>query len=77
MLALVTGWDVTATELHATARRIVTAKKLFNIREGWTPAEDTLPTRFLTSRCPTDPAAVISKQQLHELVAEYHRQRGW
>ena len=29
-----------------TARRIVAAKKLFNIRAGWTPAEDTLPARF-------------------------------
>src|SRR5205807_4878084 len=47
LLALVTGWDVTAEELRTTARRIVTAKKLFNIREGWTPAEDTLPRRFL------------------------------
>ena len=37
LLARVTGWDVTAEELRTTARRIVTAKKLFNLREGWTP----------------------------------------
>ena len=48
LLRHVTGWDVTAAELCMTARRIVTAKKLFNIREGWTPAEDTLPERFLS-----------------------------
>src|SRR5438045_2942496 len=35
LLAKVTGWDVTADELRTTARRIVTAKKLFNEREGW------------------------------------------
>src|SRR5262249_36858994 len=40
LLAAVTGWDVTAQELRTTGRRIVTAKKLYNIREGWTPAED-------------------------------------
>jgi aldehyde:ferredoxin oxidoreductase len=28
LLAKVTGWDVTADELRATARRVVTAKKL-------------------------------------------------
>src|SRR2546430_15616239 len=40
--------DVTGEELRTTAKRIVTAKKLYNIREGWTAAEDTLPRRFLS-----------------------------
>src|SRR5207244_8447687 len=47
LLRKVTGWDITTEELRQIARRIVTAKKLFNEREGWTPAEDTLPRRFL------------------------------
>src|SRR5947209_5308721 len=47
ILRLVTGWDVSAEELRQTARRIVTAKKRFNILAGWTPAEDTLPDRLL------------------------------
>src|SRR5207245_4508875 len=38
LLARVTGWDVSAEELHTVARRIVTAKKLSNFREGWTAA---------------------------------------
>ncbi len=49
MLRLVTGWNVTADELRMTARRIVAAKKLFNIRAGWVPGEDTLPARLLQS----------------------------
>ena len=53
MLRLVTGWDVTADELCQTARRIVTAKKLFNIRAGWKPEEDTLPARSLPRACRT------------------------
>src|SRR5262249_35346838 len=36
LLARVTGWDVSAGELRTVAERIVTAKKLFNLREGWT-----------------------------------------
>src|SRR5207244_3617703 len=57
LLARVTGWDVTADELRTAARRIVTAKKLYNIREGWTPAEDTLPRRFLSEGLPAGAAA--------------------
>ena len=43
LLRAVTGWDVTAAELERTARRIVIAKRLFNLREGWTRADDWLP----------------------------------
>ena len=47
LLAAVTGWDVDSDELRRTAERIVLAKRLFNLREGWTRAEDWLPERFL------------------------------
>ncbi len=77
MLRIVTGWDVTADELRETARRIVTAKRQFNLLAGWTPAEDTLPDRFLNTPLPNDPAASLSRDRLDGLVAEYHRQRGW
>jgi aldehyde:ferredoxin oxidoreductase len=77
MLRLVTGWDASAAELRETASRIVTAKRQFNLLAGWTPAEDTLPDRFLNTPLPNDPAAVLSRERLGALVAEYHRQRGW
>jgi aldehyde:ferredoxin oxidoreductase len=77
MLRAITGWDVTADELRDTARRIVAAKRQFNLLAGWTPAEDTLPERFLDTPLSTDPEAMLSSQRLQELVAEYHRQRGW
>jgi aldehyde:ferredoxin oxidoreductase len=75
MLRAVTGWDATAHELRETARRIVAAKRHFNLLAGWTPAEDTLPDRFLNTPLPDDPAASLSRTRLNELVAEYHRQR--
>ena len=77
MLGKVTGWDVTADELRATARRIVAAKREFNVLAGWTPAEDTLPQRFLDTPLPGDPAAALTSDRLQELVTEYRRQRGW
>jgi len=77
ILRSVTGWSVTPDELRDTARRIVRAKREFNLLAGWTPAEDTLPDRFLSTPLPNDPSAVLSREQLDDLVAEYHRQRGW
>jgi aldehyde:ferredoxin oxidoreductase len=77
MLHAVTGWDVTADELRDTARRIISAKRQVNLLAGWTRDEDTLPERFLDTPLPNDPAATLTRERLHELVAEYHRQRGW
>jgi aldehyde:ferredoxin oxidoreductase len=71
LLRHVTGWDVTAEELHLTAQRIVAAKKLYNIREGWTAAEDTLPRRFLAE------GATLSRSRLEALVQAYYAERGW
>ena len=67
----------TADELRETARRIVAAKRQFNLLAGWTLDEDTLPERFLNTPLPSDPTAALSREQLGALVAEYHRQRGW
>jgi aldehyde:ferredoxin oxidoreductase len=77
MLRAVTGWDVTADELRDTAQRIVAAKRQFNLLAGCTPEEDTLPDRFLDTPLPNDPEASLSRERLQQLVAEYHRQRGW
>lgn len=79
LLAKVTGWDVTADELRTTARRIVTAKKLYNIREGWTAAEDTLPKRFLSEGLPNGPGsgAVLPSERLQAMIQAYYAARGW
>jgi aldehyde:ferredoxin oxidoreductase len=77
MLRLVTGGSVSADELRETARRIVEAKRRFNLLAGWTPEEDTLPDRFLDTPLASDPSAVLSRERLQDLVIEYRRQRGW
>src|SRR5688572_19650545 len=77
MLRAVTGWDVTAGELRGTAGGIVAAKRRFNLLAGWALDEDTLPERFLESPLPNDPSATLTRERLQDLVAEYHRQRGW
>jgi aldehyde:ferredoxin oxidoreductase len=79
LLARVTGWNVSAKELHKVARRIVTAKKLYNLREGWTPAEDTLPKRFLTHGLPaqTGRQAILPRERLQEMIRAYYAARDW
>jgi aldehyde:ferredoxin oxidoreductase len=77
MLRLVTGWDITHDELRATAERIVAAKKYFNTRAGWTPAEDTLPERFLSQSLADDARASLSREQLAAAVTAYNLARGW
>jgi aldehyde:ferredoxin oxidoreductase len=79
LLGAATGWDVSADELHATARRIITAKKLFNIREGWTRGEDTLPPRFLRDALTSGVAAgaTLPRERLDAMIGAYYRARGW
>jgi aldehyde:ferredoxin oxidoreductase len=79
LLRRVTGWDVTADELRRTAQRVITLKKLYNIREGWTPAEDTLPKRFLTEELPTgvSAGAALPRERLQAMIQAYYSARGW
>lgn len=79
MLRLVTGWEVSGEELQQTAQRIVKLKKRYNIEQGWTPAEDTLPDRFLSSALKegASAGATLPRERLERLVRAYNVQRGW
>ena len=79
MLSAVTGWDVTRDELLETARRVMTAKKIYNVREGWTRDEDTLPPRILDEPLRTADGAEIrlTREGLDAMVRSYYRARGW
>jgi aldehyde:ferredoxin oxidoreductase len=78
LLRPVTGWDVDAGELRQTARRIVAAKRLFNLREGWTRDEDRLPERFLTEPLELDSGreAILTKERLDTMIDSYYDRRG-
>lgn len=78
LLAPVTGWDVDATELQAVARRIVLAKRVFNLREGATAADDTLPPRMLTTplELGSGRTATLTAERLRSMVHGYYTARG-
>ncbi len=78
LLQTVTGWDVDGEELHATARRIVLAKRAFNLREGWVPADDWLPDRLLQEPLvlASGRVAGLSADTLRAMVDGYYAARG-
>jgi aldehyde:ferredoxin oxidoreductase len=78
LLASVTGWDVTADELRATARRIVLAKRVYNSREGWQPSDDWLPDRLLSEplTLPSGRVATLTADRLRAMIDAYYEKRG-
>jgi aldehyde:ferredoxin oxidoreductase len=78
LLAKVTGWDVDGAELRETARRIVLAKRAFNLREGWRASDDWLPQRFLDTPLELESGrvAVLPTERLRRMIDLYYAARG-
>jgi aldehyde:ferredoxin oxidoreductase len=70
LICSVTGIDMDENKLLTAGERIVNLEKAFNIREGWTRKDDTLPQRVLTEPYPDGPAKgqVV---QLEPMLEEY------
>jgi aldehyde:ferredoxin oxidoreductase len=79
MLRVVTGAAWTGEEVGRLGARLTTVKKLFNIREGWTHSDDTLPARVLDQPIPAGTAAgaALTRQELELMVQSYYAARGW
>ncbi|MCI0439193.1 MAG: aldehyde:ferredoxin oxidoreductase, partial [Chloroflexi bacterium] len=75
----VTGWPMTPAELKQAGERINNLKKLFNIREGWTRADDTLPPRVLKDKLTGGvvEGVGLTKDDLDMMIRGYYRARGW
>jgi aldehyde:ferredoxin oxidoreductase len=78
LLRTVTGWDLDEDELRAVARRIVRAKRAFNLREGATAADDRLPARMLETplELGSGRTATLTAERLKTMVAGYYEARG-
>ncbi len=70
----VTGWDTTTWELWKTAERVVTMARVFNVRQGFTPADDRLPPRMAE---PLGPGAPIEPAALEAALPIYYEMMGW
>ena len=78
-LAGVTGFDYTAEEVQTVGERINNLATAFNVREGFSRKDDTLPERLLTEPLPGGAAKghFISQQELDLMLDEYYAARGW
>jgi aldehyde:ferredoxin oxidoreductase len=76
LISTLTGWKFTASDFRKTGERIYNLERAFNIREGLTRADDTLPKRLLEEPLPEGPAKghVVN---LEPLLDAYYKFRGW
>ncbi|HET6188998.1 MAG TPA: aldehyde ferredoxin oxidoreductase family protein [Trebonia sp.] len=78
LLSAVTGWDMTGAELRQTAKRIVLAKRVYNLREGWRPEDDWLPARLLEEplTLASGREARLTPARLRAMIDGYYKERG-
>ena len=75
----VTGESLSKNDFLAIAGRIETLIRMFNLREGLTRQDDTLPYRTLWEPLPDGPAKgqFIGEENLNRMIDEYYACRGW
>jgi aldehyde:ferredoxin oxidoreductase len=74
-IRLVTGINLSKTELREIASAITTMTRKFNIREGFGPEDDFLPNRLLKKALPSGNALTSAEMDL--MVKDYYTLRGW
>jgi aldehyde:ferredoxin oxidoreductase len=79
LLKAVTGWGPSTSELNEVAERIINLERLFNIREGISRKDDTLPYKVMWEEIATGPhkGQRILPEKLEELLDSYYDKRGW
>ncbi|MBM4424608.1 MAG: aldehyde ferredoxin oxidoreductase family protein [Chloroflexi bacterium] len=76
LLTAVTGQSYKADDLMRIGERVWNLERLYNLREGFTRADDTLPPRLLNEPSPAGPSAGFTVR-LEPMLEEYYEFRGW
>lgn len=76
VLAAVSGMDFSTGELIRVGERVYNLERLYNNRQGFTRADDTLPPRLLKEPSPDGPSKGWVSH-LEPMLEEYYRSRGW
>ncbi len=77
LIASVTGWQFDIESFKKTGERVVNLSRAFNMRDGFSRADDTLPGRLLEEPMPDGPAKGHMVEQLDTLLDNYYEFRGW
>jgi aldehyde:ferredoxin oxidoreductase len=76
IIRAVTGLELDKAGLQALSAGIADTIREYNLREGMTPADDTLPSRLLKE--PLVPSGeTLTAAELEAMVADYYSLRGW
>lgn len=79
MLAAVTGWRASSYEIMRFGERRLHLMRVYNLREGLTAADDTLPDRFFDDPIPSGQWAGhrLNREQFATAIRTYYRMMGW
>jgi aldehyde:ferredoxin oxidoreductase len=73
-----TGWDLTVQDLLRAGERATNLTRVFNVREGFTRADDTLPDRLFQ---PLEGGALagvgMSREQFEQTLTDLYEIKGW
>jgi len=75
-LSAATGLDFTPPDVEKSVMRALNLKRAFNVRNGLTPQDDTLPRRY-TADPPSEGGAQGSAVNIKPMVREYYEVMGW
>lgn len=79
LYTLVTGIPLTAKDLLTAGERVWNLEKIYNLREGWTRKDDSLPPRVFDDPVSDGCAkgAHLVKDEFDAMLDEYYAARGW
>jgi aldehyde:ferredoxin oxidoreductase len=78
ILKSVTGWDTGIIELVKVGDRVINLMRMFNIREGFSAANDMLPERYFQPK--TDGVLIdkpVDRDQIEKAKRYYYYYMGW
>jgi aldehyde:ferredoxin oxidoreductase len=78
-LSTILDWSITAKELRMIGERALNLTRLFNVREGFTRRDDTLPPRLFSLAATRGPSKgqVVDKDAFEKMLEEYYQCMGW
>ena len=79
LVKAVTGWNVSIDEMLEVGERRLVMMRMFNRREGFDAADDSLPAKFFDQplKGGVSDGVAVDKAEFAEALVEYYRQSGW
>jgi aldehyde:ferredoxin oxidoreductase len=79
MIAAITGWETSSYEILRWGERRQHLMRVYNIREGLTSEDDTLPDRFFDEAIANGPqaGAKLDRESFRQVLDAYYEMMGW